>query len=93
MKSIYKRAMEKWGLGPQLGMLQEECAELIMAVNKVNRRKTGAWENMIEELADVELMCEQIGTYVGRDKIKAVKAHKLLLVKSMLDSKRAEQGK
>ena len=36
---IYKAALEKWGVNPQIGMLTEECGELLSAINKFNRSR------------------------------------------------------
>ena len=61
---------EHYGYEAQSNQLVEECAELIQAVNKYRRaRGTGqettfneqvALDNLIEEIADVEIMLEQI---------------------------------
>lgn len=58
----------------QLGILQEECAELIQAVSKLNRadgweNKKAAQENVAKEIADVLIMCEQVAYLkgIGRD--------------------------
>ena len=49
---------DNYGLDSQLDILQEECAELIVAVSKFKRGKDTA--NIIEEIADVEIMLDQI---------------------------------
>lgn len=46
------RAVERWGLAPQLDQLVEESAELIVAVNHWRRGRVELGE-VIEELADV----------------------------------------
>lgn len=61
---------EHYGYEAQSNQLVEECAELIQAVSKYRRaRGTGqetplkeqvALDNLIEEIADVEIMLEQI---------------------------------
>ena len=48
-----------YGETNQLNQLQEELAELIMAVNKYKRDKENI-DNLIEEIADVEIMIQQI---------------------------------
>jgi NTP pyrophosphatase (non-canonical NTP hydrolase) len=69
-------------------MLMEECAELIRATNKLNRDedvKTSAGimfihaENFIEEIADVEIMLEQMIQYYN--------------LRSMIDKKKQEKLK
>lgn len=47
-----------YGITPQLGILQEECAELIQAISKHLRGEPK--DNMLEEIADVEIMIDQI---------------------------------
>jgi hypothetical protein len=59
-KILYTQALEKWGFEPQLNQLQEECAELIVACNKLRRKGDEARPLMIDELADVVIMTQQI---------------------------------
>ena len=51
-----------YGKEPQLGMAQEECAELIQAINKVRRKgeTKDAIYHLAEEIADVRIMCAQL---------------------------------
>jgi len=67
----FKLAIELWGIESQLGMLQEECGEAITAVNKLRRVSFGqplrmttmpseAIDFLMQEVADVMLVCEQI---------------------------------
>ena len=46
----------------QLGVAQEECAELIQAISKVRRKGTNTetMRHLAEEIADVQIMCEQL---------------------------------
>ena len=66
-------------------MLIEEMAELIQALNKFDRKKNEeAYENIIEEMADVELMIEQAQYLLAADrqtidKIKEEKIERTLL--------------
>ena len=54
------------GLDKALRLCQEECAELIKAASKYCRYRfteanyEGLTESIAEEIADVEIMCEQI---------------------------------
>lgn len=51
-----------YGKEPQLGMAQEECAELIQAISKVRRKgeTIDAIDHLAEEIADVRIMCAQL---------------------------------
>jgi NTP pyrophosphatase (non-canonical NTP hydrolase) len=58
-RDLYKRAIEKWGFDSQVDMLVEECGELIAVINQWRRgRKTP--REFLSEMADVEIMLEQI---------------------------------
>lgn len=72
-----------YGKRPQMRMLQEECAELIKAVNKVCRQEDSNYpanlDNLIEEIADVEIMTAQIkGLYGLYVKVEVIKQSKIL---------------
>ena len=60
MKDLYVKALKLWGDGPQLGMLQEECGELIAAVNRFERQRNDSLRGLAEELADVEIVLGQV---------------------------------
>ena len=53
---------EHYGREAQMGVAQEECAELIQAISKVRRKGAAAdsKEHLAEEIADVLIMCEQL---------------------------------
>ena len=69
MKEKIKRIANHYGLAKQQRQLAEECAELIQATSKYMRFQeesyalTVDWtylQNVIEEIADVEIMLEQM---------------------------------
>ena len=65
MNDIYERAIKLWGDTAQLRMLQEESTELSLAAAKMCRhfRAKDAhlrYLNLAEEIADVEIMIEQM---------------------------------
>ena len=51
-----------YGKEPQMGVAQEECAELIQAVSKIRRKgeTKDAIDHLAEEIADVRIMCAQL---------------------------------
>ena len=51
-----------YGKEPQMGVTQEECAELIQAISKIRRKGTNTetMRHLAEEIADVQIMCEQL---------------------------------
>lgn len=54
---IITAAINTFGEKAQEGVAQEECAELIQAISKKHR---GLKNNIAEEIADVEIMIEQL---------------------------------
>jgi NTP pyrophosphatase (non-canonical NTP hydrolase) len=77
MRQIYIRALDKFGSRRQLRMLQEESAELIVAVSHYCRdRETGIAE-LKEELADVYIMVGQIIEFVGQEEMREFISEKL----------------
>ena len=58
-KNIYLKAIQKWGGDTQVLMLFEEMAELQNDICKYSRGRATAL-NIAEEIADVEIMLEQM---------------------------------
>jgi NTP pyrophosphatase (non-canonical NTP hydrolase) len=62
------RAVALWGTPSQLGMLVEECAELIVAVShcgRDQRDKQEALRELVGEVADVEFLIKQVIRVLG----------------------------
>lgn len=60
-QEIYKKTIEKWGQTAQLEMAQEEAIELALAVRKFIRNGNDkTFDDLSNEMADVEIMTEQI---------------------------------
>ena len=100
MENDLKKIADHYGYEAQSSQLVEECAELIQAVNKYRRAKAGAGQpladykitvvldNLIEEIADVEIMLEQIKylLQIPEDEIEAVKLFKVNRTKERMRS-------
>lgn len=54
---VLKAAIDRYGAKAQEGVAMEECAELIQAISHKHR---GRQHNIAEEIADVEIMLEQL---------------------------------
>ena len=92
-RRLYAKAYNQWGERSQAGMLIEECAELIKAINKWYRKKDhDNFINLIEELADVEIMTEQMRILWHVDEaVKSVKHAKLERLRETLSRIEDEQ--
>ena len=56
---LYQAAFDAWGEDAQLNVAIEELSELIKEICK-QKRGIGVSEHLVEEVADVEIMLEQI---------------------------------
>lgn len=60
LRHVSKLAFETFGMDNQLRQLQEECAELIVAINHYFRDRDPDLEETTEEIADVLIVINQI---------------------------------
>lgn len=62
IEKIFKKSIEVYGKESQSRQAMEECAELVQAINKCLRypNKEECKDNLIEEIADVEIMLYQL---------------------------------
>ena len=59
--SLFQRCADKWGVESQVYQGAEECIELALALHHILRiSKYKTLEKVIEEMADVELMIDQL---------------------------------
>ena len=87
-KMTCMKAIAKWGRTSQIDMLQEECAELIVAINKYKRNNVGTTEAVLEEIADVEIMIDQIKVLLEANELRVdvFKEKKIERLKDMLNA-------
>ena len=74
---LYDAAITRWGVGAQKNMAYEEIGELLTALARDDRGRATA-EDIITELADVTIMCEQLATVLGYDLYELELERKLL---------------
>jgi len=76
LKSICKEALDTFGLDKQVDMCIEECAELQNALMKF-RRGRATLEDVRTEIADVQIMCDQMSIAFGEKETLVEKCEKL----------------
>jgi NTP pyrophosphatase (non-canonical NTP hydrolase) len=77
MSDIFQKALDHFGKDNQLRKMQEECAELIIAINhKFNNRKS-AESAFLQELVDVEIVLSQMKLLVDEYMFEAEKKLRL----------------
>lgn len=73
-ENLCRKAMEIYGFPAQAAMV-EECSELTNAICKFRRGRVGN-DDIITEIADVIIMCEQLSYYFGKEKVELEKERK-----------------
>jgi len=77
MDERIKTIAEYYGYESQMDMLCEECGEFVQARNKLRRNVNGAYQNCLEEIADIAIMVEQMKLICGADRIEQIINEKL----------------
>jgi len=83
---LYKKALDKYGFSSQIIMLAEECGELVQAISKLYRK--GNPNPVYEEIADVQIMIEQVIQHygeVGREQVHKYRQKKLARLEKMIE--------
>jgi len=77
---LYRKALKKWGQDAQILKAIEELCELVLALLGTDPQK------IYEEMADVEIMLEQLEVTLGcRDMVKFQKLAKLERLKGWIN--------
>ena len=82
---IIKRALAKYGLERQLGMLVEEAGEVVQAGMKYLNKRVTSPEALISEIADVSNVVDQMNLVWGEEIAKAKNEKLLELEEKMND--------
>ena len=87
-EDIYEKAIELWGKCFQVLMLAEESGELMSLAVKLSRGRHVNMIDLLREIADVEIMLEQLlviasahyGTTLGpmQDRLEELKQEKIM---------------
>ena len=63
-EELFGKAIDLWGVEPQFRCCQEECGELISAINQFDRGR-GTVEDLSSEVADVLITTMQLRKMIG----------------------------
>lgn len=87
-EQIYKASIRLWGEPSQVLMAIEEMSELIKELTKWINKRTNIKDKILEEMADVEIMLEQLrvifdcDSYINEVKILKLQRLAELIVKA-----------
>lgn len=98
-RQVMQRAINTYGMQAQCDVAIEEMAELTKALIKIRRvaddyeKVPDALANVIEEIADVEIMVDQLKIMYGEKAVEAVRAEKLERLEGRLNEQSTATGK
>ena len=96
IEEISKEALAYWGYEPQSTMAIEEMGELIKALCKYKRfgydqASQEIKNNLLEEIADVHNMIDQLEIYFGVEEITKIRVDKLIRTKERINKLKGEE--
>jgi len=83
-REIYSAAIERWGVATQVMMAMGEFGELIAALNRRICQGRGDDSDVIDEIADAEIMLAQLRHIFGAERVDERRAEKLTRLGNML---------
>lgn len=90
--AVLRRALDTYGSTLQIAMVFEETSELQKELCKYLRGR-GSFEHIAEEIADVEIMLEQMKIlFCCADDVRLVRRRKVERLKERMDDGRAFQA-
>lgn len=101
-RAVLKAAIDKYGNDSQLAVAQEECAELIQAISKLNRAGSSdhpgrtakaAMNNLMEEAADVQIMLDQIRIMYPSHAYDTIRTQKIARLEKRINQNRSSRKK
>lgn len=87
-KKLLKENLDWYGLNFQMRKLQEELAELIVAVNHSMTLRGNGVDSFYEEFADVTIMMEQIKMSMSHSKLECKVKEKIKRMRKRLKLKK-----
>jgi hypothetical protein len=82
---VFKKAMDAYGFDAQSKVFAEELGEAITAMMQYLNNKRPI-DSVLEEIADAEIMIDQMKLYFGEDGINAYRAKKLARLEDRLNN-------
>lgn len=75
-RATFEAAVRAWGLSAQVDMAVEECGELIVALSQYQRGRVER-EDVVDEVADVRIMFEQLRAFTNPEAVDERVAEKM----------------
>lgn len=88
---VLQNALDTWGYDAQLGMANEELAELITAINQFKRGRIDK-KQLASEIADSFIMVSQMAIMVGEDLVQEQIEYKMTRLDQRLTDYNTPKG-
>lgn len=92
MVNIYDEALKHYGILRQVAKTNEELGELIVVMSHYFYEGKVYKIDVAQEIADVEIMCNQLRQLIGNDLVNNCKIVKLKRLRRRLDDAEEETG-
>lgn len=89
-QDLFETVIATFGVDSQKAMAIEECAELINALCK-EKRGRATDEDIITEIADVQIMCDQLAIIYGKERVRQERLRKLFRLSNRVQNKEQKQ--
>lgn len=89
-ETLCQKALDLWGIDAQIWMAVEEMAELTNALCKIKRGRINL-EDIVTEIADVQIMMEQLQLFFGKEEVDTERNRKLIRLHDRMCDYRALQ--
>lgn len=83
-QEVYQKAIKTYSEVAQMRKTQEECGELVAAIGQNIDCRIDV-HALASEVADVEIMIEQMRMIIGKEKVDAAKAYKINRLRERLE--------
>ena len=87
-RETFRAAVATWGVDAQFDMAEEEAAEFIVTSKHYAREKVGRLA-LVDELADIRIIQEQLAEYIGRKRVEERIQEKMDQLRERLDQSAA----
>jgi NTP pyrophosphatase (non-canonical NTP hydrolase) len=86
LEEFYNKVIAKFGIDKQTWQAIEEMGELMTAINQLKRGRI-SYTDVCTEIADVQIMMEQLSIIYGKKIVESEKIKKIERLKNRLNGK------
>jgi hypothetical protein len=89
-RATYRDALDLWGVDAQINQLEQEAAELIVAIKHFQQGRHNSDEELVTEAVQLSIMLGQFAEHVGRDRFDETAVDELRRLRERIESVQPE---